>query len=405
MSIKWIYALPVFIAILGGSISEIGLRLSTNFVPAAFSVPLAIIALLFLFFYQLLQKQKELAPSKTQSSYIMDAMLATIILFLFSAMCALSASFVTKLLLDLKWAVHVTCALSLTLIVVTFIASRKKGYGVYKCAALLFSVIAICAFAIVNTYVELSLLFHKVWLVVALLTLTFLLAVLFIEMSKNLPITHDRAKEFNSVQHLIIPLSDARDYKKHFLDNEKREKLLSKDKLNEVVDDLDSCNWAMPLSSISYHLDTLKSVTFFVSKVEGNKSKGSIDTVDILLNWLLDWTERCNKKVTFEVMGGSKFSDEYTKQFPYKPKLGLDFSSLSEIKQAIEDHVSELDKKSYYRTGDAVCIDVTGGTKATTLAAALATVNKPLFACYVNTNKKDEVFGYDLAIYQPAKLT
>ncbi len=215
------------------------------------------------------------------------------------------------------------------------------------------------------------------------------------------PYNRSKVKNHNRVKHLVLILSMAdedltKKYKNYQCDNFKAflNKLLKENKIKKQ--DGKIWSWEMPLIAINHHKKSLKAVTLVCSKKEG-----SIGQVQDFCYICKKYNELNNIKFfvagqksddSFELLKPPKDIKEYD-GFNFNGSDGFDFNDFDQLIKCYDFILSEFKKKKYSYKHTA--IDITGGQKPTSIAAASATFNKGVLTQYVDTNTKKPI-AYDL---------
>jgi hypothetical protein len=218
------------------------------------------------------------------------------------------------------------------------------------------------------------------------------------------PYNRSKTKSYNRVKHLVLILSMAdealtKKYKKCQCGNLKAflNKLLKEN--TKKKQDGKIWNWEMPLIAINHHKKSLKAVTLVCSK-KIEEVKGSIDQVEEFYNICKKYS-----KIKFFVAAQKPGYSPELLELPkdIKEYDGFDFNDFDRLIECYDFILSEFkkgckckctgkkEKFSYKETA----IDITGGQKPTSIAAASATFNKGVLTQYVDTNTKEPI-AYDL---------
>ena len=407
MKTNWLYILPVLIAFLSGLASEISLSWLRPNLPSITLIITSAIILVSLITYQLkgFVIEKPGFARAGMWDLLVKVLITTTLLVCFAALSSTFSTLASSHLLPVKHELFKITGLYLLLIGLTYWCSKLRVFSTSSSNIFYIAVTIISILMLLNAHTYYALWLYQLFIFSALITSMALITILLLNSSQRLSMAYDKAKTFSAKEHLIIPLSPNCGTGGNFSLVEGQLQVPSSkiNNLETVAKDLDRHKWAMPLYAINFHLEkhTLKSITFVLS--QDSNEKGSINSAELLAEWLYTWLQEHNYLVAIELLGASKYSEPYNPSKPNKPKAGLDFMNKDAVQTALEDHIFLLDEKPYYQSGDGVCIDITGGTKATSLASTLAAVNKPLFNSYTDTASK-KIYGYDIAIHNPEKL-
>lgn len=131
-------------------------------------------------------------------------------------------------------------------------------------------------------------------------------------------------------------------------------------------------NWEMILRAIYPHIKELKTLHLIGS----NGKEGSFCELQVCRDWLQ----------------GYFASTEVALQCYSEP---VDFNEFAEIEKTIEVILHKEKKTGTHHRN--ICIDVTGGMKPTSIAAAMTTYRSELSIQYVHTNSKEAII-YDIVL-------
>jgi hypothetical protein len=135
---------------------------------------------------------------------------------------------------------------------------------------------------------------------------------------------------------------------------------------------IEKMSWNMPLIAIKYHRDTLQHLYIFTSS-GNNPSSALMTTFESVIKTLFP---------TIEIV-------EFTKD-------GIDFENVKEVFEKVEEFYQEMKKKGL--ADKDIIIDITGGQKTNSIAAAMATLSIGRKFQYVSTRDK-KVLAYDIGYF------
>lgn len=148
------------------------------------------------------------------------------------------------------------------------------------------------------------------------------------------------------------------------------EKVLSdKDLLQKEIE---KTSWYMPIIAIKYHEQSLKFLYVFTSSGK-NPSSSLMPTFKRVINTI--------------------FSGINVEEFP---KGGMDFENVKEVFEKVEEFYQEMKNKGLNEND--IIVDITGGQKTNTIAAAISTLARGRKFQYVSTRDK-KVISYDIGYF------
>ena len=159
--------------------------------------------------------------------------------------------------------------------------------------------------------------------------------------------------------------------------------------------------WEMPLRSIRYNLGgpdspVLRSVVVLGSERGPGTSRGSLHRIRAFRDFLSTFDELTGVQVSALVMRKQGRSHELVDPDNIDTGIheGYDFESFDQLAGALASALALLRQRGF-RERDIV-VDITGGQKPTSVAAAAVTFNREVETQYVQTAPPKHVIGYDL---------